>query len=52
MYRVFILNRPLETVAEQERGGSVKDEDPIECDTSESELIAGDERMSWQSAED
>ena len=29
LYRVFILNRPLQTVAEQQRGGSVKDEDPI-----------------------
>ena len=28
-YRVFILNRPLQTVVEQERGGSVKNEDPI-----------------------
>ena len=29
-YRVFILNRTHQTVAEKERKGSVKDEDPIQ----------------------
>ena len=40
MYEIFILNRPHETVAEQERKGFVKDEDPIQQTGDQTDLLA------------